>query len=116
MIAKNKHDIFAMIKDNAENIKKFGVIRIGLFGSFVKGMQTDESDIDVLAKFDPEKKSYKNFINLAFLLQDLFHRKVEIVTPQSLSKYIGPKILKETEYIPLACNTKPSNNSGIFKP
>ena len=101
MIAKNKHDIFAMIRDNAENIRKFGVIRIGLFGSFVKNLQTDESDIDVLAEFDPERKSYKNFINLAFMLQDLFHRKVEVVTPQSLSKYIGPKILKEVEYVSL---------------
>lgn len=101
MTAKNKHDIFAIIKDNAENIRKFGVIRIGLFGSFVKNLQTDESDIDVLAEFDPEKKSYRNFINLAFMLQDLFHRKVEVVTPQSLSKYIGPKILKEVEYVSL---------------
>ena len=78
MTAKNKHDIFAMIKDNAENIRKFSVIRIGLFGSFVKDLQTDESDIDVLAEFDPERKSYRNF-NLAFMLQDLFHRKVEVV-------------------------------------
>lgn len=41
-------------------------------------------------------------MELAFYLQNLLGRKVEIVTPQSLSKYIGPYILKEVEYVTLA--------------
>ena len=38
---------------------------------------------------------------LAFFLEELFQRKVEIVTPQGLSPYIGPRILNTVEYVPL---------------
>jgi predicted nucleotidyltransferase len=38
-------------------------------------------------------------MDLAFYLEELFGRKVEIVTPQSLSKHIGPHILKEVENV-----------------
>lgn len=60
-----------------------------------------ESDVDFLIEFLPEKKNYDNFINLSFYLEELLGRKVEIVTPQSLSKYIGPHILRNAEYVAL---------------
>jgi len=41
-------------------------------------------------------------MGLAFFLEDLFQRKVEVVTSRGLSPYIGPHILKTVEYIPFA--------------
>jgi predicted nucleotidyltransferase len=76
----------------------FGVRRIGLFGSFAHGTQHSDSDIDLLVEFEPEKKTFDNFMNLAFCLEDELGRKVELVTPESLSPYIGPHILQEVEY------------------
>lgn len=99
MQIKSKHDIFAGLKSNADKIRNFGVVKIGVFGSYVKNLQTEQSDIDFFVEFDPQKKSYRNFSNLAFFLQDMFHKKVEIVTPQSLNRYFGHKILKEVEYV-----------------
>ena len=85
------------------NIKKFGVIKLGLFGSFLAGKQNDQSDIDILVEFQKDKNSFDNFINLCFLLDDLFQgRKVEVVTKNSLSPYIGPKILQQVEYVPFS--------------
>ena len=84
---------------NAE-IKSFGVKSLSVFGSFAKDTNIHaDSDVDFLVDFEPEKKTYDNFINLSFYLEDLLGRKVELVRPQSLSKYLGPGILKEAESV-----------------
>ena len=95
----SKQDILDSINESKVVISAFGVKSIGLFGSFVKNSATDNSDIDLLIDFNPNKKSFDNFMDLAFYLENLFGRKVEIITPQSLNKYIGPHILKEVEIV-----------------
>jgi hypothetical protein len=69
-----------------------------VFGSFVRGQQRPESDIDLLVEFEPERKSFDVFMGLSFFLEDVLQRRVELVTIESLSPYIGPHILKEVEY------------------
>jgi hypothetical protein len=76
-------------------IARLGVRTIGLFGSFARGEQTPGSDIDLLVEFAPEHHTFDNYMELAFLLEDLLGRKVEIVTPEALSPYIAPHILRE---------------------
>ncbi|MGH9835584.1 MAG: nucleotidyltransferase family protein, partial [Blastocatellia bacterium] len=61
-----------------------------------------QSDVDILVEFEPEKKSFDNFMRLSFLLEDLFDRRVDLITTESLSPYIGPHILSEVEYAPIA--------------
>jgi len=58
-----------------------------------------DSDVDFLVEFESQQKSYDNFMELSFYLEDLLGRKVELVTMQGLSKYIGPHILKQAEYV-----------------
>lgn len=60
-----------------------------------------ESDIDLLVEFEPGKKTFDNFIHLIFLLEDNLKRRVELVTPESLSPHLRPYLLKEVEYVPL---------------
>lgn len=96
-----KSEIVAFIKRNKASILAYGVRRIGLFGSFVRNTQKEDSDIDILVEFDQEKLSYKNFIRLAYFLEDNFGRKVDLLTADSLSPYLGPKILSEVEYVSL---------------
>ena len=79
-----------------------GVKRLGLFGSFVRGEQKNASDIDFIVEFETDKKTFDNFMTLSFFLEVLFQRRVELVTAESLSPYIGPYILKEAEYVSLA--------------
>ena len=94
-----KQDLLVALSANREAIKSYGVNSLGFFGSFSKGTVNDQSDVDLLVDFVPEKKSFDNFMDLSFFLEDLFGRKVEIVTPQSLSKFIGPHILKEVQHV-----------------
>jgi len=98
-IVQTKEELSGLILRHRNRIEKFGVKRIGLFGSFIKGTQSSKSDVDLLIEFDPTRKTFKNFINLAFFLEDLFHRKVELVTTESLSPYLKPYILEEVEYV-----------------
>jgi len=98
---KNKKQILELLKQNEQKIKSFGVCKIGLFGSYVKNSQHNSSDIDLIVEFKEGKKSYSKFINLAWFLEELLGRKVDLLTNKSLSPYIGHHILKETEYVPL---------------
>ena len=96
-----KEELLSAIISNSDRIKSFGVNRLGIFGSAIKGSFTESSDVDLLVEFYPEKKSFDNFIDLSFFMENLLGRTVEIITPQSLSKFIGPHILKEVENVRL---------------
>ncbi len=97
-----KADIFAVLRENEADIKALGVKRLGLFGSFVRGEQNENSDVDFLVEFYARRKSFDNFIGLCFLLEAALKRRVELVTTEALSPHLGPHILQEVEYAPLA--------------
>jgi len=97
-----KQDIVTVLRENRELIQGLGVKRLGLFGSFVRGEQRAESDVDLLVEFEPGKKTFDNFMALAFLLEELLRRRVELVTAESLSPYLRPHILDEVEDVALA--------------
>jgi hypothetical protein len=85
-----------------QQLAAFGVNKIGLFGSYLRNEATENSDIDLLVDIEKTKKTLKNFLALNYYLEDIFGRKVELVTTQSLSPYIGPHILKTVEYASIA--------------
>lgn len=102
MGATTKNEILDAIRRNQSQIRILGVKRLGLFGSFVRGEQHTDSDVDLLVDFEEGQKTFDHFIQLSFLLEDLLGRKVELVTSDSLSPHIGPYILREVEYVSLA--------------
>lgn len=97
-----KQQIYQLIAENQNKLREFGVLRCGLFGSFVRDTAVDQSDVDMLVVFDPALKTFHNFMDLCFFLEDLFGRKVDVVTPESLSPFIGAHILQEVEYVPFS--------------
>ena len=94
-----KDIIIKTIQNHKTNLLDFGVNRIGLFGSYVRDEQIPQSDIDILVDFFPEKENYDNYMALYDYLEKLFEKKIEIVTLNGLSPYIGPRILKEVTYV-----------------
>lgn len=97
-----KQDILAVLYENRVQLKLLGVRQLGLFGSFVRGEQRVDSDVDFLVEFEPDQKTFDHFMNLAVLLEDLLHRRIELVTTDALSPHIGPHIMGEVEYAALA--------------
>ena len=95
-----KQDIFQTIIDNKEAIKNFGVTEIGLFGSYVRDEQTEKSDIDLLIHYNIKEINYKKYFLFCEYMDNLFsNKKVEIVSKNGLSPYIGPYILKSVKYV-----------------
>lgn len=98
----DKDEILRLLTQNHQTIRALGVGRLALFGSFVRNQASAESDVDLLVEFVPGQKTFDNFMGLAIVLEDLLRRRVELVTPESLSLYLGPRILREAEYASLA--------------
>ena len=99
MAVQTKENVVARIQEHQEHIRSLGVKRLGLFGSFVRGQQDGDSDVDILVEFEPGSQTFDNFMRLALFLEELLARRVELVTPESLSPYIGPHIMHEVEYV-----------------
>ncbi len=98
MPVKDKREIFALLTENESQLRRLGAMRCGLFGSFARGEQEERSDVDILVEFEEGRKTFDNFMALAFFLEDLFGRKVDLHTPESLSPHFGHYILDEVEY------------------
>ena len=95
-----KENIIATLKFHKPELSKFGVQNIGLFGSYLRNQQCDKSDIDLLIDFEPEKENFDNYMAVYDMVENIFKgQRIEIVTKNGLSKYIGPKILKEVMYV-----------------
>jgi len=95
----SKEYILSEMKQQKRELKNLGIVRIGLFGSYVREEQSEKSDIDILIEFEPEEENFDNYMSVYDILENLFrNEKVEIVTKNGLSPYIGPQILKEVIY------------------
>ncbi len=95
-----KEQIVKKIASTKPELHKFGIRNIGLFGSYAKEEQSKTSDIDILIDFEPEKENYDNYMAVYDIIERLFiDEKVEIVTKNGLSPYIGPGILNEVLYV-----------------
>lgn len=91
-------EILQAIRDNRETLTRMGASRVGLFGSFARGDADESSDIDLLVEFSKGKKNYDNFIDLCFFFEDLFGRKVDLLTPASLSPHLKQQIEAEVRF------------------
>lgn len=95
-----KKHILNTIQLHKEKLNQVGVLRIGLFGSYARDEQSDQSDIDILIEFAPKKENFDNYMAAYDYIEQLFkNNKVEIVTKNGLSPYIGPQILREVVYV-----------------
>ncbi len=76
----------------------YGVKEIGIFGSYVRGEQLEQSDIDILVEFE-KPVGFIKFMRLEKHLADLLGVKVDLVTKKALKPYIGKRILQELENV-----------------
>ena len=91
-------EILKRLEESVEAIKKFGAKRIGIFGSYARGEEKEESDLDVLVDFEGGKKTFDNYMDLKFFLEDLFGCKVDLVIREAIKPRLKPYILSEVRY------------------
>ncbi|MCY7411002.1 MAG: nucleotidyltransferase domain-containing protein [Chitinophagales bacterium] len=96
----NKQIIIGKLKQNKATIENFGVSKVGLFGSYVRNEQRDDSDIDILIQLQEDKSTLDNFLNVCWLLDKMFPgKKVEVATQNGLNKRLRSFVLNEVEYV-----------------
>ena len=79
---------------------RYGVISLGVFGSYVRGEQTPDSDLDLLVEFDPAVRfGLLTYCELENTLSDRLAVKVDLVMKTALRPRIGERILQEVMYL-----------------
>lgn len=98
---ETREEVVNRLEQEAGRLLTFGVRRLRLFGSFARQEASRGSDVDLLVDFFSEAKTFDNFMGLAEFLEGILNRHVELVTPESLSPYLGPSILAEARDVSL---------------
>ena len=93
-----KEEISRRIGEKREKIERYGVKKIGVFGSYVRGEQKEKSDIDLLVEFE-EPISLLDFVALERHLSEIMGVKVDLVMKTALKPRIGKHILREVVYL-----------------
>lgn len=74
--------IMDTLEKHKSEIKRYKVKKLGLFGSFLKGAEHQKSDMDFLVVF--EKSTFDDYMDLKFLLEKIFNKKVDLVIENNL--------------------------------
>ncbi len=96
---QNKQQAFERIQSHQSALKQFGAARLGLFGSFVRGEQTNESDIDFVVEFQEGKKKLRTFLDIADYLETLMGRKTDVLTWEGMADFVRKHVANEVEYV-----------------
>ena len=95
----SKEEILRILEQLKEEIiDKYKIERIGLFGSFIKGGQKENSDIDILVEFGKEADLF-DFLGLGLFLEERLKQKVDVVSKASLREELRETVLKEVAYL-----------------
>lgn len=94
---KTLNQIKGTLAEHKEELKrKYNIKEIGIFGSYVRGEQKKQSDIDILVEFEETAElSLLDFIGIENYLSDILGIKVDLVEKQTLKPRIGKRVLEE---------------------
>jgi predicted nucleotidyltransferase len=83
----------------AEYFRNKPVLRAFLFGSFSRGEAEENSDVDILVELDYSKHIGLGFVGMKLDLENRLHKKIDLVSSESISKYISPFIENDKRLI-----------------
>lgn len=94
-----KDEILSFLRAHKQEMaEKFGVVRIGLFGSYVRDAARADSDIDIAVAFLPERKSLKNFLGCKRYLEAHLGKSVDLGIESTLKPMIRASVTKAIQY------------------
>ncbi len=91
-------DIMEFLQQNIDILNKFGVKSIALFGSYAKEQAVSSSDIDLLVEFKPNEKTFDNYMDLKFYLEDNLNKNIDLVIKDSLKEELKTEVLGSAKY------------------
>jgi predicted nucleotidyltransferase len=90
--------ILSIIEENKASLDVYHAKSIGLFGSYARGEERKDSDIDMVVEFQPGQKTFDNYMNLKFFLEKLLGHKVDLVIKEAIKPELKERILKSVIY------------------
>jgi uncharacterized protein len=97
MESLTRNQTFEIIGRLEAEIRALGVSRLAVFGSVARGEIRPDSDVDILVQFSPGLKTFDRFLALSELLEANLGRRIELITTEALSPFIGAHILTEAQ-------------------
>jgi len=92
-------DALSLLRQHEPELKmRFGIAAIGIFGSFIRGEERPDSDVDALVSFRRGQETFDNYMDCKFYLEELFGRKVDLIMKGAIKKRLKPFILGEVVY------------------
>jgi len=92
----NRQQALQTVSENRNQLKRFSVKDLYLFGSVARDEAIDDSDVDILVEFEPNAKiGLFQFVRLQRFLSELIECNVDLATPDALHKHLKEDILKE---------------------
>ena len=91
-------EILAVLQQNRDTLRGFGVRRLGLFGSCARGQQTATSDLDFVVEL--EDRSFDSFMGLKLFLEDLFGCPVDLVLEHTIKPRLRCHIMESLIDVP----------------
>ena len=90
-------EVLTFLRDSRESLEtRFSVLRIGVFGSVVRGTAAEGSDVDILVELS--QPTFDHYMDLKFFLEDSFGHPVDLVLADSLKPRLAPIIEREVVY------------------
>jgi len=97
-MTRTRDEVLQLLALNRDRIRSFGVRSLALFGSAVRNEATEASDLDFLVEFD--RKTFDNYMDLKFFLEDLLGRPVDLVLRDAVKPRLREPILAEAIHAP----------------
>ncbi|MCD6238760.1 MAG: nucleotidyltransferase family protein [Thermotogae bacterium] len=96
----NTEEIERKLKEKKVHIKRvFHIREMGIFGSYIRGEQTEASDVDILVEFEKGHKDFFNYMRLKYYLEDLLGGEVDLVMKNAVKPRLKKRIFSEVEYV-----------------
>ncbi len=93
-----KEQILTLLAAHQDDLDRYGVKSLALFGSVARDDAGADSDIDVLVEFEGPA-TFDGYMELKFYLEDLLGKPVDLVTPKALRSQLRPRIERELVYV-----------------
>ena len=91
----NREEVLDILRTHKPTLaERFGVTELALFGSFARDEATDESDVDILVRYDGPATS-RSYFGVQFYIEDLLGRRVDLVTHKALRSEFRPYVERE---------------------
>jgi predicted nucleotidyltransferase len=93
-----RRTVISRIRKHRVQLEKLGVKSLSIFGSFARGEERPDSDVDILVEFHG-RATFDRYMDTKFYLEELLGRKVDLVTPKAIKPRMKPYIMQDLIHV-----------------